>query len=58
MNGWRVEFHLGMTFVEDHAWTDAPQPDGTEQIVRLNPGPGLGLTPDKDFLRDTRATRT
>jgi L-alanine-DL-glutamate epimerase-like enolase superfamily enzyme len=58
MNGWRVEFHLGMTFVEDHVWTDAPPPDGAEQIVRLNPGPGLGLNPDMDFLRETRITRT
>lgn len=51
MNGWRVEFHLGMTCVEEQLWTNAPL--AQDDIIRLNPEPGLGLTPDKDALRDT-----
>ncbi len=54
MNGWRVEFHLGMKFVEDRVWKNAPEPDGKEQIIKLNDEPGLGLTPDEDFLKETR----
>jgi L-alanine-DL-glutamate epimerase-like enolase superfamily enzyme len=51
MNGWRVEFHLGMKFVEDLIWTDAPQPK--DNAIKINDAPGLGLTPDKDVLKDT-----
>ncbi|HEX5464987.1 MAG TPA: hypothetical protein VFW88_09775, partial [Burkholderiales bacterium] len=51
MNGWRVEFHLGMKFVEDLLWTNAPQPKN--DIIKLNPEPGLGLTLNNDVLKDT-----
>lgn len=54
MNGWRVEFHLDMKYVEEQVWPDAPQPDGASQTVTLNDKPGLGLTPDRDLLKDTR----
>jgi L-alanine-DL-glutamate epimerase-like enolase superfamily enzyme len=56
MNGWRVEFHLDMTALEDRIWTDAPQPDGKDQVIRLNDAPGLGLTPDPDALKDSEIT--
>src|SRR5216684_4473369 len=50
MNGWRVEFHLGMKFVEDLIWKNAPHPK--DDVIKLNPDPGLGLTPNKDVLKD------
>jgi L-alanine-DL-glutamate epimerase-like enolase superfamily enzyme len=52
MNGWIVEWHLGMVQVGQMLFKDAPVPnDGTITIPRR---PGLGLTLDHDALRDTR----
>ena len=51
MNGWLVEFHLGMQFVGEHLFVDPPQPHrGT---VSISNAPGLGLEPNRDNLRDT-----
>jgi L-alanine-DL-glutamate epimerase-like enolase superfamily enzyme len=52
MNGWIVEWHLGMVQVGQMLFKDAPVPsDGTITIPRR---PGLGLTLDRDALRATR----
>lgn len=54
MNGWILEWHLGMVQVGDLLFPDAPQPvDGRISIVDR---PGLGLTVDRDALRDTLVT--
>jgi len=51
MNGWRVEFHLGMQATGELLFKDPPKPEGN--IVRVSPRPGLGLEPNKDALKDT-----
>ena len=52
MNGWIVEWHLGMVQVGQMLFKDAPAPkDGTITIPRR---PGLGLTLDRDALRATQ----
>jgi L-alanine-DL-glutamate epimerase-like enolase superfamily enzyme len=52
MNGWIVEWHLGMVQVGEILFTDAPTPkDGMLEIPRR---PGLGLTLNRDALRETR----
>ena len=52
MNGWIVEWHLGMVQVGEMLFTDAPTPkNGMIEIPRR---PGLGLTLDRDALRETR----
>ena len=52
MNGWYVEWHLGMAAVGETLFTDAPKPvDGWIDIPER---PGLGLTLDEDAYRDTR----
>jgi L-alanine-DL-glutamate epimerase-like enolase superfamily enzyme len=52
MNGWIVEWHLGMVQVGQMLFKDAPAPkDGTIAIPRR---PGLGLTLDRDALRATQ----
>ena len=52
MNGWMVEWHLGMVQVGELLFKDAPQPkDGT---ISIPDRPGLGLTLDGDMLRETR----
>ncbi len=51
MNGWMVEWHLGMVQVGEILFTDAPAPkDGT---LAIPDRPGLGLTLDRDALRET-----
>ena len=52
MNGWLVEFHLGMQFVGERLFIDPPRPQ--EGIVNIPNSPGLGLDPNRDALRDTR----
>jgi L-alanine-DL-glutamate epimerase-like enolase superfamily enzyme len=52
MNGWRVEFHLGMQQVGERIFKDAPRPEN--QVIRIPDRPGLGLTPDPGVLRETR----
>lgn len=51
-NGWRVEFHLGMTYIEDLMFVDPPQPK--DDIVRIPDAPGLGLEVRWDFLEEMR----
>lgn len=50
MNGWRVEFHLGMQEVGERIFIDPPKPDA--EIVRVANKPGIGLEPNFDALRD------
>ncbi len=52
MNGWRVEFHLGMQQVGERIFVDPPRPEN--QIVRIPKEPGLGLEPNHDALRESR----
>jgi len=52
MNGWRVEFHLGMQEVGERIFIDPPKPENN--IVRVSPQPGCGLTPNFDALADCR----
>jgi L-alanine-DL-glutamate epimerase-like enolase superfamily enzyme len=51
MNGWLVEFHLGMQMVGELLFRDPPRPE--TGVVRLAEAPGLGLEPNRDALRDT-----
>jgi len=51
-NGWIVEWHLGMVSVGESIFIDPPRPkDG---VISIPKKPGLGLTPDRDGLKDTR----
>ncbi|MDQ3559210.1 MAG: mandelate racemase/muconate lactonizing enzyme family protein, partial [Pseudomonadota bacterium] len=52
MNGWIVEWHLGMVQVGETLFTDAPAPKGG--MLDIPRRPGLGLTLDRDALRETR----
>jgi L-alanine-DL-glutamate epimerase-like enolase superfamily enzyme len=52
MNGWRVEFHLGMQQVGERIFVDAPQPD--EDKILVPNRPGVGLTPNFDALKETQ----
>lgn len=51
MNGWRVEFHLGMQQVGERIFPDAPRPKDNEIVIP--DAPGLGMTIDQDFLSST-----
>ncbi|NNU80172.1 mandelate racemase/muconate lactonizing enzyme family protein [Halovulum dunhuangense] len=52
MNGWIVEWHLGMVAVGETMFTDAPKPkDG---FIEIPDRPGLGLTLDRDAYNETR----
>lgn len=52
MNGWIVEWHLGMVAVGETLFTDAPKPkDG---FIEIPDRPGLGLTLDRDAWTETR----
>jgi L-alanine-DL-glutamate epimerase-like enolase superfamily enzyme len=52
MNGWLVEWHLGMAQAGEMLFRDAPRPqDGT---IAIPERPGLGLTLDRDAWRQTR----
>jgi L-alanine-DL-glutamate epimerase-like enolase superfamily enzyme len=53
MNGWLVEFHLGMKFVEDLLFRGVPEPDPRENVVRIPAAPGLGFEPNADMLKET-----
>ncbi|WP_158884816.1 mandelate racemase/muconate lactonizing enzyme family protein [Amycolatopsis anabasis] len=51
MNGWILEWHLGMVQVGELLFPDAPRPvDGR---ITIPDRPGLGLTVDRDALRQT-----
>jgi L-alanine-DL-glutamate epimerase-like enolase superfamily enzyme len=52
MNGWIVEWHLGMVQAGQILFPDAPVPErGT---IAVPEKPGLGLTIDRDAARETR----
>ena len=51
MNGWRVEYHLGMQATGELLFKNPPKPEGN--IVRVKDMPGLGLEPNTDALKDT-----
>jgi L-alanine-DL-glutamate epimerase-like enolase superfamily enzyme len=52
MNGWRVEFHLGMAQVEDRIFTDPPWPESN--IVKIPRAPGLGLELNSEAVEEAR----
>ncbi|WP_159588267.1 mandelate racemase/muconate lactonizing enzyme family protein [Chelativorans xinjiangense] len=52
MNGWIVEWHLGMVAVGETLFTDAPKPE--DGFITIPDRPGLGLTLDEDAFRATR----
>lgn len=51
MNGWILEWHLGMVQVGELLFTDAPKP--VNGRIAIPDRPGLGLTVDRAALRDT-----
>ena len=51
-NGWFVEWHLGMVSVGETLFTDSPQPNAG--VIKIPDQPGLGLTLNRDGLKDTR----
>jgi L-alanine-DL-glutamate epimerase-like enolase superfamily enzyme len=54
MNGWLVEWHLGMVSVGESIFVDPPRPENG--VISIPDAPGLGLTVDRDGLRETRVT--
>ncbi len=52
MNGWIVEWHLGMVAVGETIFKDAPKP--VDGWITIPDRPGLGLTVDEDAVRETR----
>jgi L-alanine-DL-glutamate epimerase-like enolase superfamily enzyme len=52
MNGWIVEWHLGMVAVGETLFKDAPKP--VDGWITIPDRPGLGLTLDEDAWRETR----
>ncbi|MCH7543968.1 MAG: mandelate racemase/muconate lactonizing enzyme family protein [Proteobacteria bacterium] len=52
MNGWLVEWHLGIVEIFETLFVDPPRPkDG---MIEIADKPGLGLTLDRDALKATR----
>ena len=54
MNGWLVEFHLGMQMVGEFLFVDPPRP--VDQMIAIPKKPGLGIEPRIDALRETRVS--
>ena len=52
MNGWLVEWHLGMVAVGETIFIDPPRPQAGE--IAIPDGPGLGLKLNAEALNDTR----
>ena len=52
MNGWLVEWHLGMVAVGETVFVDPPRPVKGE--IKIPDAPGLGLKVNYDGVRDTR----
>ena len=52
MNGWRVEFHLGMWQVGETIFKGSPRPE--KNRVKIPGAPGLGFEADRDVLKDSR----
>jgi L-alanine-DL-glutamate epimerase-like enolase superfamily enzyme len=55
MNGWRVEFHLGMQQVGERIFIDPPKPD--HDRVKVPSKPGVGLEPNLEALKETEMQR-
>ena len=51
MNGWIVEWHLGMVRLGQMLFLDPPQP--VKGILKMPDAAGLGLTLDRDALRES-----
>ena len=51
MNGWIVEWHLGMVQVGEMLFVDPPQP--VNGMLKIPDAPGLGLKLNRDALRDS-----
>jgi len=56
MNGWLVEWHLGMVQVGELLFPHAPRP--VNGRIAIPDRPGLGLMVDRDALRETRVAGT
>lgn len=54
MNGWRVEFHLGMKYIEDQIFLDPPEPDPVTNTVKIPSVGGLGMRLNQEALADSR----
>jgi L-alanine-DL-glutamate epimerase-like enolase superfamily enzyme len=54
MNGWLVEFHLGMQMVGELLFVDPPRP--LQQRVEIPAAPGLGLKLNADALKETKVS--
>ncbi|MBI4183033.1 MAG: mandelate racemase/muconate lactonizing enzyme family protein [Proteobacteria bacterium] len=52
MNGWLVEYHLGMQAVGEAVFVDPPRPIDGDVIIPK--APGLGLKVNHDALKETR----
>jgi L-alanine-DL-glutamate epimerase-like enolase superfamily enzyme len=52
MNGWLVEWHLGMVAVGETLFPDAPKPE--RGMLKIPDRPGLGLTLDRHAWKETR----
>jgi L-alanine-DL-glutamate epimerase-like enolase superfamily enzyme len=51
MNGWMVEWHLGMVQAGERIFRNPPAP--VDGVLEVPQRPGLGLELDRDGLRDT-----
>jgi L-alanine-DL-glutamate epimerase-like enolase superfamily enzyme len=51
LNGWRVEFHLGMQSVEDRIFVNPPVPH--DNSVTIPTAPGLGLEIRREVVKDS-----
>ena len=54
MNGWIVEWHLGMVQVGQMLFRDPPEP--VKGMLTIPDAPGLGLTLNRDALRESEAS--
>lgn len=54
MNGWLLEWHVGMAQVGQLLFPDSPRP--VNGRITVPDRPGLGLSVDRDALRDTLVT--
>jgi len=52
MNGYWVEYHLGMQETGERIYVNPPKPE--HNMVKIADAPGLGLTPNLDALKDSR----
>jgi L-alanine-DL-glutamate epimerase-like enolase superfamily enzyme len=52
INGWLVEFHVGMWGAGELAFKNPPRPENNR--VRIPDKPGLGFEPNYDALEESR----